>query len=181
MFWLREEVQWDAHAWQLLGRRGVRRPKLEACDFRRAKGFYILFDGHGPTYVGLADSSQGLGTRLRRHHKDRDNWSRFCWFAFDDVERGRLDGWSHVVKRDALGKTTTSDVIRECEALLITVLGTHRTVGPSQRYGQNRMEFQAAGEPWEQLRQADFAPGEIARNVERSPFTDQTLFNADWG
>src|SRR4051794_5467602 len=102
MFWLRNEVSWSTNGWQLLGHRGHNRPGLQVCDFRKARGFYILFDDHGATYVGLARGTQGIGARLYHHHRNKEDWNRFCWFAFDDVEAARGEGWSQVRQRDAL-------------------------------------------------------------------------------
>jgi hypothetical protein len=73
LFWDRAAVDWKpgpGNQWQLLGTIGERRPKLQICDFRRARGFYLLFNDHGATYVGLARGSEGIGQRLRRHNAD---------------------------------------------------------------------------------------------------------------
>ncbi len=63
MFWDRANVDWSPgggpQAWQLLGVSGGRTPTV--CDFRLARGFYLLFDDHGAHYVGIARGSQGLG------------------------------------------------------------------------------------------------------------------------
>jgi hypothetical protein len=53
-------------------------------------------------------------------------------------------------------------VLRECEALLITVLGSR---------AQNEMRFQTAMR-WEQLRDADLLPGGVASKVDQAGFTD---------
>lgn len=70
MFWSRSQVEWkpgSGASWQLLGKRGERRSLLRVCDFRVAQGFYLLYDDHGPTYVGLARGVHGIGARLHKH------------------------------------------------------------------------------------------------------------------
>ncbi len=148
MFWERDGVDWNpgsgSAAWRLLGRRGVNRPGLRVADFRRARGVYILFDHHGAHYVGLARGAGGLGERLKQHLSDThaDKWQRFCWFAFDGVGyHAGTDGFHPVQFRDQPVPAADEEVIRELEALLITVLGTR---------GQNKMKFQAA-EGWTQV------------------------------
>jgi hypothetical protein len=169
MFWDRASVDWrpgsGPQAWQLLGRINTNRPQVRVCDFRKAQGFYILFSDYRATYVGLARGSQGIGARLRRHETDRKDWSRFCWFSLDDVEAGSLDGWCQVRRRDALRGLSSELVLRECEALLITVLGPRN---------QNEMRF-LHGQRWEQLREEDFLPGRIAKKVDSDGFTDGWL------
>ncbi len=180
MFWHRDNVDWSPgggpQAWQLLGVSGGRTPTV--CDFRLARGFYILFDDHGAHYVGIAQGSQGLGARLQQHHANKPTWSRFCWFSFDDVVAGTLDGWSVVDQRDAVGKADAGLVVRECEALLIEVLGTGRTLkrtseGHRVRM-QNSMNFAGASR-WRQLTVEDFQPGGVGRRVDRDGFTDRWL------
>jgi hypothetical protein len=55
MFWDREEVTWNPGsgpaAWQLLGRIKQNRGAVRVCDFRRAQGFYVLFDEFRANYV----------------------------------------------------------------------------------------------------------------------------------
>ena len=169
MFWDRSEVDWypgsGPAAWQLLGRLHQRKPILRVCDFRRAQGFYILFDDFRASYVGLARGRQGIGARLRRHHAGQKEWSRFCWFSFDDVVDGSLESWSRVHRRAALRNISSEMVLRECEALLITALGTG---------DQNQMRFQEARR-WEQLRREDFLPGGLGRKAEASGYTDRRL------
>ena len=65
-------------------------------------------------------------------------------------------------RRDALQHISSERVLRECEALLITVLGSG---------DQNSMRFQTALR-WNQLTETDTLPGGIARKVEPSGFTD---------
>jgi hypothetical protein len=113
MFWDREEVNWNPGsgpaAWQLLGRINKNRGALRICDFRRAQGFYVLFDEFRANYVGLARGAEGLGERLRRHNKEKLNWERFCWFAFDDVFDSDMDGW----RGDAIGSDRLQAQARE--------------------------------------------------------------------
>lgn len=167
MFWDRGEVNWSPGsgpaAWQLLGRINKNKGALRICDFRRAQGFYILFDDFRAVYVGLARGKQGLGSRLRTHQSTRQDWQRFCWFSFDDVVDGTAhDGWSVIRRRAAMSGGSADLVLRECEALLITILGSKN---------QNEMRFQTANR-WEQLREADLLPGGIAGKVDPSGFTD---------
>lgn len=166
MFWQRDAVNWypgtGGAAWQLLGRINVKRPIVRVCDFRTARGFYVLFDDFRATYVGLARGDQGIGSRLRRHVVSRQDWSRFCWFSFDDVVDAPAQHWSQLQRRDALRSSTPEMVLRECEALLITVLGSR---------DQNEMRF-AGAQRWDQLQEADFLVGGIARKVDPGPYTD---------
>ena len=166
MFWDREEVNWNPGsgpaAWQLLGRINKNRGALRICDFRRAQGFYVLFDEFRANYVGLARGAEGLGERLRRHNKEKLNWERFCWFAFDDVFDSDMDGWRVNEHKTAISKASADLVLRECEALLITILGSK---------AQNDMRFQGA-QRWEQLRVADVLPQGIAGKVNPDGFTD---------
>ncbi len=183
MFWERDSVDWapgvGGRAWQLLGYKGERRPGLRLCDFRSARGFYLLFDDHGAHYVGIARGQEGLGARLQKHHAERSTWSRFCWFAFDDVVDGGLDGWCLVEKRDAVASASPDLVLRECEALLIEVLGTGRVLkdsdGGRQVRVQNNMQFAAGAVRWEQLRESHFQPGGVAHKVDAQGFTDRWL------
>ncbi len=148
MFWERDAVAWNpgsgSAAWRLLGRRGVNRPGLRMVDVRRARGVYVLFDHHGAYYAGLARGAGGMGERLKQHLSDMHagKWQRFCWFAFDTVgDSAEADGLHPVLLRDQPVPTADEEVIRELEALLITILGTR---------GQNKMKFQAA-EEWTQV------------------------------
>lgn len=166
MFWDRTEVNWwpgsGPNAWQLLGRMNKRLPALKVCDFRRAQGFYVLFDDFRANYVGLARGTYGIGARLRRHDDTRENWNRFCWFTFDDVRPSRRTGWAEISRRDALRNMSAELVLRECEALLITILGSG---------DQNEMRF-IEGSKWHQLREGDLLQGGLAQNVDPSGFTD---------
>lgn len=162
LFWQRSEVFWrpgHGNAWQLLGRRGVNRGSLRVCDFRQARGFYILFDDYGASYVGLARGEQGIGQRLKVHESRRQDWSRFCWFSFDDVVHSRTDGWSTVKRRDAVAAADAETTVRELEALLIQILGTRR---------QNQMRF-ISGLKWRQVTLADCQPGGALAKVDTRP------------
>lgn len=150
MFWERDAVQWypgSGRQWQMLGRKGSYRPGLRVVDFRRARGVYVLFHRHGAYYAGLAQGSAGLGGRLKQHLSDehQDKWQRFCWFSFDSVGPAvGSDGLYPVSLRNDPVPTDGRVVIRELEALLITILGTGR---------QNKMKFAGADEwlqvPWD--------------------------------
>jgi hypothetical protein len=128
LFWQLDEVNWfpgHRHEWQMLGKIGKNVGKLRVCDFRAARGFYVLFDDYGASYIGLARGQQGLGQRLRSHVKDdTKDWSRFCWFAFDEVLDAKAEGWSSVKRRDAVAEVDADTVVGELEALLIMVLGS---------------------------------------------------------
>ena len=171
MFWEREHVNWTPGQsplrWQLLGRRFQNAPALRICDFRRAKGFYVLFDEFRATYVGLARGSGGIGARLKAHNKHKGEWTRFCWFAFDDcVDAGpSLPLWSRTKPRDALRNMSAETVLRESEALLITILGAK---------DQNQMRFQGARK-WHQLTPADFVRGGVGLRASSDGYTDQWL------
>lgn len=70
-------------------------------------------------------------------------WDRFCWFSFDEVgTRRSTSGLTMLNRRDKPVPNQDESVIRELEALLITVLGTQ---------GQNKMRFESAVE-WKQIR-----------------------------
>ncbi|WP_146074818.1 GIY-YIG nuclease family protein [Micromonospora chalcea] len=153
MFWDPEEISWNPgsgpNAWQLLGRQNRNAGSIRLCDFRRARGVYILFDHFGPVYVGLARGLRGIGGRLKDHRSDHlaGTWFRFCWFSFDDVVEGDLEGWKVINQREQPVPSTGETVIREVEALLITVLGARR---------QNQMKFVGA-QRWNQVTESDAA------------------------
>ena len=167
MFWERKAVYWTPgqtpKRWQLLGHRNTNKPALRVCDFRQAKGFYVLFDEFRATYVGLARGVDGIGGRLKDHNKNKDHWNRFCWFSFDDcIDVGRsLPLWQCIKPRDALRNMNAETVLRESEALLITILGTD----------QNDMRFQGAHE-WQQLTAANFVRGGVGLKVPSNGYTD---------
>jgi hypothetical protein len=178
MLWDRQAVAWNPgsgpQAWQMLGYVNTNRPALRVCDFRQARGFYILFDEFRATYAGLARGKGGIGARLRTHHNSDKRWSRFCWFSLDgvrDVTR-EWPGWSEVKDRDAVRSMTPETVIRESEALMIAILGLQ---------DQNEMRFLQA-QRWNQLTDADFARGGVGLKVDRGGYTDEHfrwLFDGD--
>jgi hypothetical protein len=53
-------------------------------------GLYVLYAGHDPRYVGVADR---LGVRIADHEKDRlkKEWDRFSWFGSTLVPEGSDD------------------------------------------------------------------------------------------
>lgn len=168
LFWDRYLVDWQpgagSSAWQLLGKRNERPPALRVSDFRMANGVYVLYDDYGPRYTGLARGAGGLGARLRSHHikpPRRTDWSRFSWFSFDDVvDDLKHEGWERVKRRAKPVPTDAEAIIREIEALMITVLGTT----------QNRMRFQRAVR-WDQLASHDAEVLEDRSVVDPSLFT----------
>ena len=93
-------------------------------------------------------------------------------------------GWSEVKVRNDIS-ATDDEILKECEALLITVLGTC-TAG-----AQNRMRF-ARGQEWTQVTTDDYAPAACAaRSLARgsptqassprgSSHTDPTARAAGW-
>lgn len=166
LFWQLDEVTWfpgNGRNWQLLGKVGTNVNKLRVCDFRTARGFYLLFDDYGASYVGLARGEQGLGQRLRHHVRDDSKtWSRFCWFAFDDVRPRKQVGWSEVARRDAVAEADATMIVRELEALLIMVLGSRN---------QNQMKFTNA-DRWEQVTLADCQRGKALTKVDRELVLD---------
>ena len=152
MFLDRSEVDWspgpgNANQFRLLGRVGQRRPRLQVCDFRDQRGIYVLYDDHGPIYVGLA-REQAIGNRLRAHTRDRHikSWDRFSWFGFGRVLVGTNDDGTQ-----KLGETpkkllsNSARAIGDVEALLIQAPGTYRTGNRQQ------MKFASASR-WEQVR-----------------------------
>lgn len=166
LFWERSLVNWNpsqGSTWQLLGRRNVNAPVLRVCDFRIVKGVYVLYDDYGARYTGIARGNGGLGQRLKQHDTRVPRgvkWSRFSWFAFDDVVdiNDQYYGWEQVRPRKQPVPNQEA-VIREIEALLIQVLGTT----------QNQMRFQNANR-WEQL------PGFEAARMKQSASVDPRLF-----
>lgn len=167
-FWDRAEVNWapgsQPKAWQLIGYRGKNLGTLRLCNVRECKGFYILYDNHGPVYAGLARGAGGIGALLKAHNAQKTNWIRFSWFAFDDVvDAGKKKpGWALVKPRDALKGMTAEAVLRECEALLIPLLGLK---------DQNHMKFQSAHE-WKQLTGIAFIQLDVYRKVSPAGFSD---------
>jgi hypothetical protein len=152
MFWDRAEVDWapgagNANQFRLLGRFGKVHPKVEVCDFRTQRGIYVLYDDHGPYYVGLA-RSQDIGNRLRDHTRDHHakKWDRFSWFGFRQVlVAAESDGTRCLGKVPSKLLTNSDETIGDVEALLIQTLGTYRTGNIQQ------MRF-ASAQRWEQVR-----------------------------
>lgn len=148
-FWDSNLVGWHPgsgpNSWRLLGRSGQNLPGLRVVDFRRARGVYVLYDHHGAYYAGIARGVGGIGGRLKAHLSDdhADRWQRFSWYSFDAVSKrhDRHSGMHGISRRDKPVPANDEAVIRELEALLITVLGTR---------GQRRMKFQTA-DAWEQV------------------------------
>lgn len=173
LFWDRHEIEWDAGrgtTYQMLGYRGDRRPRLEVCDFRRARGTYVLYNDYGPTYVGRARGNQGFGNRLSAHHRDKSKrWVRFSWFAFDSVENWpEHDCWRRPAANDASNSVDSQSAIDGVEALMIVAFGLS---------GQNQMKL-GGGVPWKQLTYQDCGPGGIGRRVAAAPIRTPTLREA---
>lgn len=187
LFWDRDEVDWtpgQGHSWQLLGRIGHKRGKLRICDFRRARGFYVLFNDHRATYVGLAKGQQGFGARLVKHtlptkqqpqemRYAAKDWNRFCWFSFDDVQHrppkaDPYDAWCSVDVDDRSRDVTVDEVAPELEALMISALGIK---------GQNQMRFRLGGK-WEQVTWNDCHPGGPLTKIDPITVTSPTLKDA---
>ncbi len=119
-FWDREQVDFHAHRWRMLGRRGMNVGTIEVVDFRRARGVYVLYNEIGVYYVGLAASQGGIGGRVRNHLKDEhgSRWTRFSWFSFDEPSTEcDKDGVKLIRQKDSV-KSQTPVAIRDLEALL---------------------------------------------------------------
>lgn len=182
-FWERDEVEWvpgRGRQWQLLGRLDrVNTGAIGVCDFRAARGIYILHDDHGAAYVGMARGTRGLGQRLRAHHLNPPRglrWSRFSWYSFDDVTKPESkkddNGWRRLEPRNDIGTIGAESAAREMEALVIRVLGTYRL-------GQIEMGFdRGATHEWRQVTSADTYPRGLLTRVDRGPLTDSRL--RDW-
>lgn len=170
MFWRRSEVNWTpgpGKSWQLLGKRGANAGTLRICDFRAARGFYILFDDYGANYVGLALGQEGIAARLVKHVKNKNKkWSRFCWFSFDDVISVRGTGWAEVHERDAIQEVSARTTVRELEALMIMVLGARGNVA--------QMKF-ITGKPWTQVTVDDCQPGGALTKVDQKRLADSEM------
>ncbi len=123
-FWDRDQVDWAARSWRLLGRRGINRGTIRLADFRRARGVYVLYNEVGVYYVGLASSNQGIGGRLKDHLADEHGagWSRFSWFSFDGPgEAQDADGVFIIDQYDSVDLDAPV-LIRDLEALLQAVM-----------------------------------------------------------
>lgn len=185
LFWERALVDWNpgpGRQWQMLGAVGKNRGTLKICDFRRARGIYVLFNDYGPTYVGLARGQQGFGQRLQTHtlppkkqpkelrHAPKD-WSRFCLFAFDDVtpNRDATEPWATLDLKDENSRSITVDsAVRELEALMIAALGIK---------AQNQMR-PMSGESWRQLTKDDCYKGGALTKVPSKIVTTPSLSQA---
>jgi hypothetical protein len=150
MFWSRHEVDWWGHDGppQLLGRVNKKRGALQVADFWDQRGIYVLYNDHGPYYVGKT-FDQALGVRLRQHQKDtsphRESWNRFSWFGWRRVLKGTdAAGFRRLGQVPAGVLTDSRSSVADIEALLIEALGT-RWVGNA------RSESFAAAVRWEQL------------------------------
>ena len=130
-FWRADEIDWfpgsgERNAFRLLGRQGKNLPGLSLADFRNQQGIYILYSNHGPYYTGLT-TEQGLGKRLKDHMQDghREEWDRFSWFGFRQVNVSKKDKHGirslRALAEGAFGDPST--VIRDVEALLIRAMG----------------------------------------------------------
>lgn len=151
MFWDRHEIEWspgrgNRGQFRLLGRVGENRGNVRLCDFRSQRGIYVLYDDHGPTYVGLA-KTRDLGLRLRDHTKDSlsEKWERFSWFGFCRVlKTAHSDGTRRLAVMPEVLLSHSQRAIRDIEALLIQCLGTYRNDNIQ------KMKFTSA-EKWEQV------------------------------
>ena len=121
---------------------------LQVVNFWDQRGIYVLYNDHGPYYVGKA-FDQALGVRLRQHRKEASphagRWDRFSWFGWRRVLKGsdksgrqRLGQVPEGVLADSRGS------VADIEALLIEALGT-RWVGNA------RSESFSAAVKWEQV------------------------------
>lgn len=180
LHWQRAEVEWNpgsGRSWQLLGRVGQKRPKLQVCDFRQARGVYLLHNDYTTTYVGIARGQMGLGARLQAHqlpptkrpadmrHAPKD-WTRFSWFSFDQVEREQPGApESYLLSSDSFEKLTIDDSARELEALLIKVIGVR---------AQNQMQF-AKADNWDQITLWDCEAGGALTKVSAGWVRDTEL------
>lgn len=133
LFWRESEIEWDPgqgnrNSFRLLGRIGTNRGTIRIADFRLQRGIYILFDEYGPVYVGLT-RAQGLGKRLKDHHKDHlaGQWDRFSWFGFHPI--GSAHPTSGILNLNDPPEDLTDDTrttIGDLEALLIRAIGPKR-------------------------------------------------------
>jgi hypothetical protein len=150
-FWSVHEVDWwmgDGTRLELLGRVNRNRGALKVVNFWEQRGIYILYNDHGPYYVGKT-FDQNLGVRLRQHSKDESphagNWTRFSWFGWRRVLKTQeADGLRRLGSLPQHLMTSSKDTVGDIEALLIDALGT-RWVGNA------RSESFAAAVRWEQV------------------------------
>jgi hypothetical protein len=110
----------------LLGTVGSKAKNLRVTDFREQKGVYVLYNDHGPYYVGIVTRGT-LGQRLRQHTLDehRRSWTRFSWFGFRQVLQSKhADGTQQLRKLAGVTRGFPSADIATMESVLIRVLGT---------------------------------------------------------
>lgn len=152
LFWRSDEIEWwpgtgNKETFQILGRIGQVAPKLQVADFRTQHGIYVMYNEWGSYYVGLA-STGTIGSRLRRHHKDKHKgkWDRFSWFGFDQVLARTNRAGLQTMKRMPLKKSVEpARIISDLEAMLIHVMPTVN----------RRNERFARAKEWKQVRQDD--------------------------
>ena len=149
MFWSRDEMDWwgEDGRFELLGRVNKNRGALQVVNFWDQRGIYVLYNDHGPYYVGKT-FDQALGVRLRQHRAKAphsSNWNRFSWFGWRRVLKGRdAAGQQRLGEVPAGVLTNSRSSVADIEALLIEALGT-RWVGNS------RSESFAGAVKWEQV------------------------------
>ena len=150
MFWSRHEVDWwgDEGGLELLGRVNRNRGALQVVNFWGERGIYVLYNDHGPYYVGKT-FDQALGVRLRQHQEDTSphtgNWNRFSWFGWRRVLKGRTAAGLQKLGEVPVGVLTDSrSSVADIEALLIEALGTRWV-------GNTRSESFAGAVKWEQI------------------------------
>ena len=127
--------------YHLLGRRGQNNPTLRLVDFREQQGLYVLHDDHGPVYVGLTHR-QSLLNRLKQH-LDTKKWDRVSWFGFRKPMQTGADPYGVGLLEDMSSKVLTDSKLsmRDIEALLIQVLGTHRILNGQVTKFPNAQEW----------------------------------------
>jgi len=155
LFWSRSEVNWHPgkgarNKFRLLGHVGETAKTLRVVDFLNQKGIYILYNGHGPYYVGIT-KEKGFGLRLKDHCRNQhaDKWDRFSWFGFCAVQKGKDENDERLYKlkaKLALAKFgSPSETITDTEALLIRAMGL---------WNVNKTKFKKATE-WLQVRASE--------------------------
>lgn len=150
MFWSRYEVDWPGEegSLELLGRVNKNRGAVRVVNFWDQRGIYVLYNDHGPYYVGKT-FDQALGVRLRQHQKDTSphsaNWNRFSWFGWRRVLKGRDQaGFQRLGEVPAGVLADSRSSVADIEALLIEALGTRWV-------GNRRSESFAGAVRWEQI------------------------------
>lgn len=148
LFWQRDLVDWKARGWRLLGRHNIKTGSIQVCDFRRARGVYVLYDDLGVFYVGLSVGKNGIGARLKDHTTDelKDGWTRFSWISFDSPASAPGPDGVYPVRQRKQINSTTSVAVRELEALLQAVTGPYSN--------RNTTHFKSALE-WVQVATAE--------------------------